>query len=291
MRSAVELGTGIRQEVELFGPPGSRLFGSRLLPSAGAQAGVVMCSPLHAELPKNYRREVLLSRLLATRGLAVQRFHYRGAGHSDGDSSKLTLGSMCRDARAAAHHLAEETGIARLALMGTRLGGLIAAATTLDWLEGVPLVMWEPVVDIGSYFGEAFRARLMSELKRGHGTDASSDSLLEQLEREGSVDVLGYQLERPLYQSAEGRTLASALEGRSQPALLVQLGAGDHLRPDYSEVAQRLSAQGCPMTTAVVDLQVAWWLQSEVWRKDAQMNEETRLIDLTADWLVETVSA
>ncbi|HYE78446.1 MAG TPA: alpha/beta hydrolase [bacterium] len=272
----------VRQQVEFLGEPGSRLFLSRFVPVQSPVAGVVICSPTHAELPKNYRREVLLSRSLATQGIAVQRFHYRGAGHSDGDSS-LTFETMCQDAAAVAQHLEEVTGVGRLGLLGTRLGGLVAAVTGTR-LPSSALALWEPVGG-SRYFGEAFRAQLLSDLRRGKRTGTSATSLQAVLEATGAVDVLGYRLERSLYDSLEQLDLDSALGPDCPPTLLVQFGATDGLRPEHAHLACRLRAHGSSMTTATVNLQVSWWLNEEIWQRDKSLTGRTPLLDVTADWL------
>ncbi len=93
--------------------------------------GVLVCSPLHAEMQRNYRREVLLSRRLASAGAAVERFHYRGTGNSAGEPGRLALDTMIEDGIAAVHHLQQRVGGVPLVVLGTRVGGLVAAAVAV----------------------------------------------------------------------------------------------------------------------------------------------------------------
>ncbi|MDP8959415.1 MAG: alpha/beta hydrolase, partial [Actinomycetota bacterium] len=131
-------GSGGWEEAWWFGPDGQRLFGFLHLPEGRPRAGIVVCSPLHAEFLRNYRREVLVARALAARGFAVQRFHYRGTGSSDGQASEATYETMRQDALLAAGHVLERSGATRLGFLGTRWGALVAAAGAAGF-PGAPL--------------------------------------------------------------------------------------------------------------------------------------------------------
>jgi len=275
----------IRQACELVGPRGQRIFMSRSAPLCPAVAGVVICSPVHAEFPKNYRREVLLSRALATMGFEVQRFHYRGAGHSDGDSSTLTLQTMVEDARLAAGQLLESAGLSEVAFLGTRLGGLVAAAAATGF-DAAPLALWEPVLEPSPYFREVLRARLMSELKQGAGDGNSTESLLDQLHTVGVVDVLGYPVEGALQESLTARKLEEEIGTRPRPVLLLQFSLAKDLRTGYLSLAQRLRAQEFPVKTAVVGSDEGWWFIQDAWQADTAVRQATP-VQITADWLVE----
>src|SRR5262249_37166411 len=150
--------TGTTEEVAFIPSGTGQLFGVMHLPAGTPAAAVVIASPLHEEMVKNYRPEVLLARALAARGIAAQRFHYRGFGHSDGDPADTTFDSMLDDLAAAASHLSARTGLERVMYVGTRLGGLVAsfANTNRD-----PIVLWEPVANSERYFRDIGRFGLM----------------------------------------------------------------------------------------------------------------------------------
>jgi alpha/beta superfamily hydrolase len=142
------------EEIELFGEAES-LFGCRHVPASGdATAGVVICSPLFTDAAINAHREMRLGRWLARAGLVVQRFHYRGTGESDGDPSRVSFGSLVDDARAAAAHLRDNTGIQRIGFVGSRVGALVAARLARD-VDGAPLALWQPVVDPRRYLDDS----------------------------------------------------------------------------------------------------------------------------------------
>lgn len=280
----------ILQRARFAGDDGERMLTTTSLPLRPPQAGVVICSSLHAEFPKNYRREVLLSRHLACFGLAVQRFHYRGSGHSDGEPGQITFESLVDDALTAADRLREETGVTRVAFMGTRLGGLVAAATGARF-DGGPVALWEPVANPDAYFREVFRARLMSEMKdRTGASSASGDALLEELAREGIVDVLGYPIHRSFYESLRSHHIAEEMSSRARPILLVQLSSHSSLRPDYAELDALWRSQGHDVTTAVVPSDETWWFTGDPWRPDHSLTKATPLLQRTEDWLLQELS-
>jgi len=258
----VHLGAGFVQDVEFFGAAGSRLFGSRYVPVDGARSGVVVCSPILAELPKNYRREVLLGQALAARGVAVQRFHYRGAGHSDGATEATDFDTMRDDARRATERLVEVTGVGTLAFLGTRLGAMVAAAVARAY-PAAPIAFWDPVFSADSYIGEV-------------SAGASSP---------GSDDIAGYPLAALLRAGLAGRLLEDELGEESRAVLVVQMGG----RPP--EQAQNWRARGWDLTTEQVDRQQGWWSADDPRLRDEVLARGTPLLPLTTEWLVSRLEA
>jgi hypothetical protein len=281
--SAVRLDVerGVREEASFFGVPGARLFGTLYTPLAGARAGVVICCPIQAELLRNYRREVLLARTLAEHGVAVQRFHYRGSGHSDGDVAEATLETMIEDALLAADNLAGRGGVKVTAFFGTRLGGLVAGAAA--GRRGGPLALWEPVTDAGRYIDEILRFRLMYGLQRGL-PERTAAELREELRREGSVDVFGDPVARALDDGDVDTTLREAAGTGAQAVLLVQVAMSRTLRRDYRELAASWRERGRDVETHLVTDREAWWVSGDLWPIHENHGPTTRLVDLTRRW-------
>jgi alpha/beta superfamily hydrolase len=269
--------SGARELVEFFGEE-DRLFGCVHVPKSGAEAGLLVCSPVASEFEKNYRRETLLGWALASRGVAVGRFHYRGVGHSDGDSAVLSLERMVEDAMAAAGHLIDRTGVTRLGFLGTRLGALVAAAMARRY-SGAPLAMWEPVVDGARYFTEVFRAGFMADLSHGHrDAPPSQEEVVARLATEGRVDVVGHTVGRSLYDSVVSRNLESELGDAARPVLVVQLSQSQKVRSPYRALADRLATLGFAVEVVVIDEAEAWWFGEERRGKAA-------LTQATAAWV------
>ena len=282
--SWVDPRTGILEEATFFGSGPSKLFGCLHMPVGEPIGGLVTCCPFQAELLRNYRREVLLARHLAAHGIAVQRFHYRGSGHSDGDTADATFETMREDALVAAEHLGRRTGASSIAFMGTRWGGLAAAAATAE--NGGHLALWEPILDTQRYFDEVLRFRLMYEMKEDPSTTLSDAALLEEMHRTGSVDVLGHTLELRLYESALGRTLSDAVGDRTSSALLVQISLGRGLRKDYAAVAESWRKRGLAVETHVIPDRETWWISGDLWQIHETHAATRRLIEVTGDWAV-----
>jgi hypothetical protein len=152
----------VRDEVDLFGWP-EQMLGCRHVPAAGARAGVVVCLPAPLDAAVDDGRAARLGRRLARAGVAVQRFHYRGSPASDGDPTAVTFAALVADARRAAELLAEHTGVERIGLVGARLGALVAARVGHDH-PGVPVALWEPVVDPRHLVEQAASARSRTPL-------------------------------------------------------------------------------------------------------------------------------
>lgn len=269
---------GVREVAAYIGP-GQRLLGVTYTPlDASPRGGVVICSSLHAEFLANYRKEVLLARRLASAGFAVQRFHYRGEGNSLGSPDEVTLTGLRQDVVAASERLRECSGLDQVAVVATRLGALVAAEESSG-----PIVLWEPVLEARHYFREAFRARRMRELKDGMAVPSSAKVLEDQLEQDGSTDVLGYTIHRSLFRSLASQRLALGEPARS--VLLVQIAKASELRKEYSAAADSWRSAGHTVETAVVSEDESWWFVGEDWQPEERRPQTTTLMGTTLDWL------
>lgn len=286
--------------LEYVSTPRGSLAACINVPEHDVVGGVVICSSLYNEFLKNYRREVLLARALAARGIAVQRLHYRGTGHSDGAPKDTTFVSMREDALAAAARLRELVGTENVAYVGTRFGSLVAAAASVA--DGAPLALLEPVTEAERFFREGLRTILFSSVVR-KGADASRsapatvDDLVSDLTTKGEIDVLGYTIGLDLYRSATGITLLSAMGPRPRPVLLVQLGA-DALRPELERIADALQQHGCAVTTHAAGTREAWWFAEEEEQAPGELenrphglDEEDPVVEAIGTWLVAHLDA
>lgn len=274
----------VREEARFFGT-GQRLFGVTHRP-ADASVGVVVCSPIHAELLRNYRREVDLARSLARSGYAVQRFHYRGSGSSDGEPGSVTFESLADDVAAAAEVLVATTGVECLVYVGTRLGA-VAAAVAARSTGAAGFAAWEPVLNGDRYFREIFRGHLVSGLKKTHnGQERKPQQEMSEL---GSVDVLGYPIDRPLYESVRARRLMDDLAVASPHILLLRIGGSKNLAGEQETLVGRWRDTGATVQTYLLPGGEPWWfgLAPEMASEDPTRGET--LVEVTTEWLLRSV--
>ena len=270
--------TGVTETLAFFGGE-ERLFGSTYTPAEGTEHGVVICPSIHAELITNYRKEVLLARELAAAGFAVQRFHYRGMGNSDGAIEELTFETLEEDVVTAARHLDERTGVTSIAFVGIRYASLVAAAAARRY-DGAPLALWDPVVEARSFFREVMRARLIGKFnvnKEGEGAPPAKESLADLSEKD-AVDVLGYPITGALYSSGGARSLAQELGDDPRPIMMIQFTRKETVRPDLAKLDEALTAKGFETSVSVIVGQPAWWFPGERLRARED-------VDTTVAWL------
>jgi hypothetical protein len=271
----VDENSGVREEVEFFGDD-TRLFGCRHLPIGPITHGLVVCSPILSDFGANYVREVRLSRRLAAAGIAVQRFHPRGSGHSDGSRLDLTFASMVADTSRAIERLQHASGVEDVAILGTRFSALVAAAAGRA-ISGAPIALWEPVLSPGRFFRDGLRARSVYHLKRG---TAGPDDPSSELSASGYVDILGVAVGPDLFETSARHDLASELGNNPRRVLLVQLDSSPELRRPYREVVDRWTNTGLDVTAACCPTEETWWFVHD------RLTPIGAVLDVTADWLL-----
>ncbi len=257
------------------------------LPLSSPRGLVVICSPLFAEFQKNYRREILLARALASRGFASARFHYPGSGNSGGHPGEVGFATVTAAADQVARRVGSELGVEHVAFLGTRFGALVAAVGARGW-EGAPLVLWEPVAEPQRHLDEIIRmAQLHGMTTTKVDVAAMRREMLKRLETEGVLDVLGYQIHRTFYETTAGRTLSGEMEYDGRNTLLVQVG-GRQLRRRFATLAEEIRAAGHSVDTAIISHSEAWWATAggDYFRAEDQQPLVKDLLATTTSWII-----
>ncbi len=264
--------TGVVDEAAFVGD-GADMFAVQHRGDAEAAPGLLVCGSIHGDYLANYRREVELGRAVADTGMPVQRFHYRGQGHSHG-TEPVTLDTMVRDARAAADLLPGGLG----AVMGTRWGAFVAAEVAAGH-PGMPLVIWSPMLTSRQFLRDGYRAEAMAAMNQGREAIPGKE-LQARLDANGVVDVLGYAITQEFVVSADRRDLASMVEDR--PVLLVDFATKPSKK--LQDLAAAWRDAGCDVTVESVQINEPWWLIAEQGEAAAAASQ---LIERTTGWLRE----
>ncbi|CAN5372460.1 hypothetical protein BH24ACT7_BH24ACT7_03980 [soil metagenome] len=255
---------GTTDEVAYFGAA-PRMYGVLHRPAGEPRAGLVVCPSVYGELVNIYRMEVIQSRHLAARGIAVQRFHYRGDGNSEGGIELLSLDLLVNDAGDAHLALVDRTGVGSVGFLGAGMGALVAA-TAAEHNPGAPLVLWHPQLN-GSDF---FRA----------------EQMVDKTDADGYLRLLGFTLHRNLLQSLIGRNLIDALQ-TPRPVLIVQMAGGEEPSEGITAIADVWRGRGADVTVAAVGGNSKWWDSNENWQSHETRGRTQRTLEVATDWIVE----
>ncbi|MDP9351509.1 MAG: alpha/beta fold hydrolase [Chloroflexota bacterium] len=199
-----------------FENQGQKLYGFLHLPDGvGPHPAVALLHGFGGNHIESHALFPKASRALASAGIGVLRFDFRGSGNSEGLFRDVTLETEMEDAEAGLRFLAEqpEVDTARLGLIGLSLGGLIAASVAARNPAIRALVLWAPV----AHLGELFQA-------------GTTPERTQEIVAHGYTDYGGLEVSVALVQQALTTDPITAVTAYDGPALLVH-GTGDTVVP------------------------------------------------------------
>lgn len=224
-----------------FEHDGTSLFGVVHTPAGEPRPlAFVLSHPFGEEKLWAHRAFVSFARLLAARGHAVLRFDYRGCGDSGGELATSSLHSHIGDLAAAIDYLVRRQPVVRqVGLAGLRFGATIAALAaeratgqTRDLLTGAPLVLWDPVTDGEAWLGEMLRSHLSTQMAVFGRVVETRDVLRERIGRGEWINLDGYDLAAPLYDSCCAKDLLdSTAKSFGGATLVTQIAANENQKP------------------------------------------------------------
>jgi uncharacterized protein len=264
-------------ETPFFFPNGSyALFGILHRPAndAGLPA-FVFCHPFGEEKLWTHRAFVAFARRLARRGHPVLRFDYMGNGDSAGCFSESSLTTIMSDVRCAIAQVKEQTGAARVNLLGLRFGATVASLTAETMPDVHRLILWAPIVNGGPYMQELLRINLSTQMATHKEILHDRESLVALMERGSAVNVDGYDMSLPLYSEASAVRLGAHRKTTQAPCLVTQVDRQERPAPDLQQLVSTY-----PDATFTFVQEEPFWKEIPRWYAGAE-----NLFAATEAWL------
>jgi pimeloyl-ACP methyl ester carboxylesterase len=206
-----------------FGTSEEPLFGVYHPPHAeiGREVGVLLCYPMGQEYMRAHRAFRQFALLLSRAGFHVMRFDYFGTGDSAGDGSEATVERWVEDIACAIDELKDSAGVERVAVVGLRLGGTLAAVACGNRDDVDQLVLWDPILSGKQY---------VAELMREHAGEVFAEPTAADPEKEtATVGVMGFPITRRIRRALWGLELAGvSLRGGLQTLIVVSAESERH---------------------------------------------------------------
>ncbi|HEX5461265.1 MAG TPA: alpha/beta hydrolase [Steroidobacteraceae bacterium] len=176
----------------LYVPSGDRqLFGWLHRPPGAIDArwGLVFCKPFGFEALCGHRSMRAFAGMAAELGVPVLRFDYLGTGDSEEiEASADQIEAWTRDIANAVMELRRRTGVARVCLLGFRLGALLAVLAARQ-CQADALALIAPVLSGRKYLREARTAQLAAE-----AAEAASGGVPSEGTADSAMEVNGFPL-------------------------------------------------------------------------------------------------
>ncbi|MGM0767460.1 MAG: alpha/beta fold hydrolase [Pseudomonadota bacterium] len=218
-------------EAFYFGPSESYLFGV-FHPRQGPNRNeaVVLCYPFGQEYMRAHKSVRRLAINLAALGYSVLRFDYRGTGDSAGELDGVTSEHWVEDIGHAIQEVMDMAAVSQVALVGLRLGALVAARTAATNPAVSRLVLWDPVTDGAGYVDDIRSAIAEVEEEGSRSRIITPD---------GAMHFNGFSMP-PSFQ----KTLSELHLKDMAPSLTLPIAQiVSHETDEFSSLANRLAAR------------------------------------------------
>ena len=242
------------------GSGGKNLLGMLHLPDGKSRGtGLVYCQPFAEERNLSHAISVRTAREIVNRaGMPVLRFDFAGCGDSQGDLTEASVPDWIEDIGRAADVLKAEAGVSRVGFWGLRSGSNLAVLQGSRRADTAFYVLWHPVADLKTYMNQFLRQRLSASIAAGAGGQVSVKDTVAEIRGGTAVEVLGYPVNRALFDSFQDAEERPWPEAVAHPALLVAVSPLDFPPEALKNAAARISERGVPATFAHVQAASFW---------------------------------
>lgn len=145
---------------------------------------------------------------LSNLGYSVLRFDYRGTGDSAGDLTGVTADHWADDVEHAIQEAMDMAAVPRVALIGLRLGALLAAKAAKNNKQVSRLLLWDPITDGSSYLHD-IKSSVLQAQKQG--------SRSRILEPDGTIHFNGFSMPPPFQETIANLRLDNLTPAVSAP--------------------------------------------------------------------------
>lgn len=260
-----------------FESEGHALFGVLHRPPAETlrRDAFVFCHPFAEEKLWTHRVFVSYARSLAEVGHPVLRFDFTGNGDSEGAFRHLSMDTACADVRAAIQQVHRLTGTKEISLLGMRLGANVASLVADEMPAVRHLILWSPITDGARHMQELLRTNVMTQMATFKEVRQDRPELIESLRQGQTVNIDGYEMSLPLFESVSGIATAPTMRAFGGPCLVVQVEPQPRPAPDL----QRLSESYRNATLVFAQ-------EEPFWKEIARFYQTApQLFSVTNEWL------
>lgn len=203
---------------------GHRCFALYRAPEGGTNRNVLFVPAFNEEMNRCRSMLGFAAKALAEQGIGSLLLDLHGTGESDGDHDDARWALWLQNLDSAVQWLEAHGGCE--ALIGVRLGAMLAA----DWSRQSPqarrLLLWQPVLDGLSHMTQFLRVRIAANMDRSDMPKETTQTMREQWARGESVEVAGYAMHPELAQAIDQRKLVAL-----PPPAVVAVDWFSHLNP------------------------------------------------------------
>jgi alpha-beta hydrolase superfamily lysophospholipase len=224
-----------------FNSAGKTLFGWLHRPTrdSASDLGLVICKPFGYEATCSHRSVRAFAEAAADLGVPALRFDYLGTGDSeDIEPQADQLEVWSRDVLAAIGELQRSTGVARVCLLGIRLGALLATLASQQCRAVDSVILIGPIVSGPRYLRELRTTRLAAGLNANPMAPSGSASADLRAANSASLDVSGFPMSAATVAALSQIDLVSLTTPPARQTLIID---GDSL-PSGRGWAESLSA-------------------------------------------------
>jgi pimeloyl-ACP methyl ester carboxylesterase len=264
------------EERRFFESDGRPLYGVMHRASRPGARLVIFCNSF-AENHWEWRAQVISARIFAASGYSAFLYHPRAHGDSAGDLEDVTFEGLIDDAVNAATYARNRCDAPQIVWAGVRFGALVTAHAIGRLADSIGLALWEPVLSAPDYFRKSMRHVRYYEMSRGDQPSLTVDQMSERLAREGKIALLGFDLYRKFFESAQEADLLDALQPWHGPTLIAQFQNHSRLSRENDQLRETLVRRGLSVRAALhggPDGRDPWWMPEEIARQTGAWLDE-----------------
>ncbi len=225
-----------------FGPESRPLFGWLHRAATENNLGLVICNPFGHEAQSCHRSLRHWAQSAAATGIPALRFDFDGTGDSCGsDTDQDRLAAWIGSVQSAVATLKQTTGVHRVALLGVRLGALLATLAASENPEVCALALVAPVIS-----GKAW----LREMRALHSALALSETPADaEPLPDGAREALGFFLSAQTQQSLTEIDLSKIEKAPAARVLWLDrddLPNGEKVRAHFEALGAEVDHQTLP---------------------------------------------